>query len=583
MVAMNQRLKVRPSLSVTVQFSRGKQEFGLKQLEPSHKANYKTRMDSASAKLVRRVVCTPGTRPTILNGIRTWANDPSKEDSIYFLFGLAGTGKSTIAFTMAQEFGLTRDPADQIVLGATFFCSHQFPETREAVWVVRTIVYQLALACAAFAEAYHEHCDDSVIHQGPAAQLEGLLVGPWKASQAARVANNNLSYLIVLDDVDELEREGGSELIGALLNVLKELQGLKFFITSREHPKIVEHAESLRSTIFRLHEISRKDVDEDLRIFFDNHLSHVAAKNEIQRLVTEAGGLFIYGATVVEYVIGDNRHPDDQKEQLTKLLPNASAALPRDANSTEALDSLYSQILEEALNDSAENIVQRRLGILHTFLCTIEPTSTAVVTQLLGSQPSTSQDESPADHVLKRLHAVLYRLQDGRVMFLHKSFPDFIFDQTRSGKFYCDRASHHRRLAEGCFKIMLTTAKLRFNMAKIPDSTVLDEDNPTLQASVDHNIHPALRYASKSWSEHLTAGQLNDSGEVLRMLKDFLQLPVLFWIEAMNLLGLCGRCDEMLRKARKWIGDTEVCLSLPKPYLLHTNLIHRGISLSPSS
>jgi hypothetical protein len=45
------------------------------------------------------------------------------------------------------------------------------------------------------------------------------------------------------------------------------------------------------------------------------------------------------------------------------------------------------------------------------------------------------------------------------------------------------------------------------------------------------------------------------------MLHDFLQLPVLFWIETMNLLGLHKRCVGMLRNAQKWITSTEVRLS----------------------
>jgi hypothetical protein len=570
---MNQRLKVRISLWTTAQLSRNEQRLGLKALKPSFTADYKTRIDGDMAKLVRRVVCTPGTRPTVLGGVGTWANDPSLEASIYWLFGPAGTGKSTIAFTMARRFGLACDPGDRIALGATFFCSRHFPETRSVVWVIRTIVYQLALVCAAFAEAYHEHCDESVIHQGPAAQLEGLLVGPWKA---AREANKDLNYLIDIDAVDELDNDGGSELIGALLKFQRDLEGLKFFITSREDQEIVAHAKSLGGTnVFRLHEISRKDADEDLRIYFADQLQarhnyQVATDDQIQRLVNDAAGLFIYGSTVVEYVGVNSRRPvEEQKTILDKLLdtsPSADPLNPR--NATAALDRLYLQILREALNpeDPEKQLYQKRLAILHTFLCTIEPTSPAVVTQLLGGQPMAnaahpSQHESVADHVLRQLHAVLYN-QGGQVMSFHKSFPDFIFDKGRSQEFYCDRASHDLRLAEGCFGIMLL--ELHFNMAEIQDSSIFDTDNATLQASVYHNIRPLLSYASQSWSQHLTSGRVLESTKVVQILHDFLQLPVMFWIETMNLLGLRARCEGMLRKAREWISSSEVRLSLPQ-------------------
>jgi hypothetical protein len=530
-------------------------------------------MDSAATKLVRRVVCTPGTRPKILDGIKTWANDPSQEDSIYFLFGLAGTGKSTIAFTMARRFGLACDPADRIVLGATFFCSRHFPETRSVVYVVRTIVYQLALACAAFAEAYDERGNDSVIHEGPAAQLEALLVGPWKASQATRVANKDPNYLIDIDAVDELDDDGASELLGALLKVQKDLKGLKFLITGREDKEIVAHAKSLGDTnVLRLHEISRELVDKDLRIYFADQLQarhnyEVATNDQIQRLVDDAAGLFIYGSTVVQYVGVNSRPVEEQKTILSNLLdtsPSADPLSPQDA--TAALDSLYLQILREALNpkDSQKTLFQKRLAILHTFLCTIEPISTDVVTRLLGGQPISTahptHHESVADHVLGRLHAVLYS-QGGQVMSFHKSLSDFIFHQTRSKEFYCDRANHHRLLAEGCFKIM--SLELHFNMANMTDSSIFDKDNATLQASVEQNLRPALRYTSQSWSQHLTSGRVINSAKVLQTLQDFLQLPILFWIETMNLLGLRGRCDEMLRQSRDWMNSTKARIRAP--------------------
>jgi WD40 repeat protein len=216
--------------------------------------------------------------------------------------------------------------------------------------------------------------------------------------------------------------------------------------------------------------------------------------------------------------------------------------------------------------DSQKTLFQKRLAILHTFLCTTEPTSTAVVTQLLGGQPMAnaahpSQHESVADHVLRQLHAVLYN-QGGQVMSFHKSFSDFIFDEERSQEFYCDQGSHHRSLAERCFDIMLL--ELHFNMADIPDSSVFDTDNPALQASVEQNIRPALRYASKSWSQHLTSGQVLDSAKALETLHDFLQLPVLFWMETMNLLGLREHCDKMLRKSQDWMSSTKVCLCAPE-------------------
>lgn len=261
----------------------------------------------------------------------------------------------------------------------------------------------------------------------------------------------------------------------------------------------------------------------------------------------------------MEYVgVTSERHVEEQRKLLTKLLDaSQSASTIRPQHATATLDALYLQILREALHpdDKEKDLFQRRLDVLHAFLCTIERTSTSVVTHLLGAQTDTdpgTQNESLADYVLGRLHAVLYT-QGDQVLAFHKSFPDFIFDKERSREFYCNQASFHHRLAEGCFNIMLD--ELRFNIAQIADSSVLDRDNLTLKASIEQHVIPSLRYTSRSWSKHLSAAAPIDWTSLPNHLHAFLHLPILFWIEVMNLLGLCGVCDQMLREARDCVAS----------------------------
>ena len=61
--------------------------------------------------------CLRGTRTAILDEIELWIRDLYDPRTVYWLNGLAGTGKSTIAQTIAE-----RTFADGR-LGASFFCS----------------------------------------------------------------------------------------------------------------------------------------------------------------------------------------------------------------------------------------------------------------------------------------------------------------------------------------------------------------------------------------------------------------------------------------------------------------------------
>jgi hypothetical protein len=203
------------------------------------------------------------------------------------------------------------------------------------------------------------------------------------------------------------------------------------------------------------------------------------------------------------------------------------------------LDQLYLQLLSNAFRNVRSAVRQDRLKILHTFLCTAERTSTSIVANLVSASDADSFTKL-VDTVLAQLHAVLYTQHD-QVLWYHKSFPDFLFDPDRSKKFWCNEAEHHRRLMESCFRIM--KSGLRFNIANIPSSFVLDYDNSMLPDAVKQNIPPFLSYSCRNWDYHLCAVEMWDMASLCETLSEFLKLPVLFWIEAMNLLGLSGLCD----------------------------------------
>ena len=135
---------------------------------------------------MRREVCTPGTRVRILDDIITWAKNASPgSPNVYWLFGQAGSGKSTIAYSVARRFEFAGDPNDTIILGGNFFCSRQFEVTRLSKCIIRTVVHHLALKCRAFAEQLSD-ADFETVNQNVRAQLEDLLIAPWQASKPDR-------------------------------------------------------------------------------------------------------------------------------------------------------------------------------------------------------------------------------------------------------------------------------------------------------------------------------------------------------------------------------------------------------------
>ncbi|KAH6904556.1 hypothetical protein BKA70DRAFT_1108984, partial [Coprinopsis sp. MPI-PUGE-AT-0042] len=160
---------------------------------------------SSDETALRCISCAPGTQINVLHVVMYWAiNTSSSGERVYWLSGQAGAGKTTISYTVARQFEtLVVDGISKTILGASFFCSRQFLETRSASAIIRTIVYDLALRSKPFQAALKEHGRLETVDHGPRSQLMGLLVEPWRKSASERQAQNEPCCIIPIDALDE--------------------------------------------------------------------------------------------------------------------------------------------------------------------------------------------------------------------------------------------------------------------------------------------------------------------------------------------------------------------------------------------
>jgi len=101
-----------------------------------------------------------GTRKEVLQDIGSWEAD-EMDKSVYWLKGITGCGKSTIAEKSAAN-GL---------LGVSFFCSRDFPDRRNLQLIFPTLAHDLADQCPMFKTAL-----SSVVHSNPNIEQDGLAV-----------------------------------------------------------------------------------------------------------------------------------------------------------------------------------------------------------------------------------------------------------------------------------------------------------------------------------------------------------------------------------------------------------------------
>ncbi|KIK66972.1 hypothetical protein GYMLUDRAFT_142824, partial [Collybiopsis luxurians FD-317 M1] len=138
--------------------------------------------------------CTPGTRVEILDKIMKWANTAS-EDQVYWIGGMAGTGKSTIAKSLCDGF-------EKENLAGAFFCSRQLDACRDHTRIVPTIAYQLARYSHTFAEALTRELrnDRDLADKEINKQMAFLLMKPWEDTANKMTA---VTPVIIIDALDE--------------------------------------------------------------------------------------------------------------------------------------------------------------------------------------------------------------------------------------------------------------------------------------------------------------------------------------------------------------------------------------------
>ena len=496
--------------------------------------------------------CFKGTRRAVLDEIEFWIRDFDKP-SIYWLNGLAGTGKSTIAQTIAERaFASGR-------LGASFFCSRDFEDRRNLQLIFPTISVQLARRYTEFRSIVVPlvQSDPEIAHESLYGQMKKLIVQP--------LVKSAISTVIVIDALDECkDEEPASAILSVLGQFVIEAPKVKFFITGRPEPRIREGFRlpllAKAADVFVLHEVDSSLVDGDIRLLFRHAFSELKdrrrgldgwpTQEQVDLLCERAAGLFVHAMATVRFIGQKNNSP---KKQLDRLLQSqGSGALEGKtklkANAT--LDSLYMSILQEAFGDDDPENDSRVRSVLGAVVLAVNPLSPSTIATLLGFE---LEEVFP---LLSSAHSLLVLQEDINrpVRPFHKSFPEFIVDPARcdNPRFRVCPPDQHTEILAGCLEIM--DRKLERNMCKLPGG-VANSEVVDLRERTEEHIGRALQYACRSWHKHLVCPIPPQIAPVLRR---FFEQKFLFWLEVLSVLGAAREAVDALEVAEKckW---PEVC------------------------
>ena len=223
-----------------------------------------------SARSQHEPQCMADTRVDLLKELQEWASCPQKP--ILWLSGMAGTGKSTIARTMAHRLYTQKKLA-----GNFFFCRGAGDIGRASTFV-STLAHQLASMPSPVASpSVKELVCDAILHHGDVLdkglriQWKELIMGPLSRIKPT----HRIALTFVIDALDECDSEDDIRLILQLFIEVTKISNIEFgvLVTSRPETTLLQGFQDIPEIIHRrldLREIPRQTVEHDIynRVFF---------------------------------------------------------------------------------------------------------------------------------------------------------------------------------------------------------------------------------------------------------------------------------------------------------------------------
>lgn len=477
--------------------------------------------------------CHPETRTELLRQIQEWANDRQAE-SIFWLNGMAGTGKSTISRTVATSF------AKDGLLGASFFFKRGEGDRGKAGLVFPTIARQLVHKIPTLAPSVREAIDSDpdVPKKTLRDQFEKLILQPLGS------IGRTTAIVIVIDALDECDGDEDVKTIISLLaqaNVVRSVR-LRIFVTSRPELPIRLGFGDVQGKYqgLALHLIPEQIVEQDISTFLAYELARIKkeyngqvplgwpAEDDIRTLAQMAVPLFIFAATVCRFV--DDKGRSNPAKRLKKVLEYRTATRN---HTLDKLDATYLPVLDQLTSgrtdqDKAEVLAEFR-NVVGPIVLLARSLSVPSLVQLLGV------GREDIDALLNSLHSVLYISgeKNALVRLFHLSFRDFLVDPAKriTNEFWIDEPKYHKTLAERCIQLMGQYLKRDICGLEMPGKLRSAVDQQTINTRLPFGV----QYACQYWVHHLKESKyiVEDDDFVHTFLTSYL----LYWLEALSLLG----------------------------------------------
>lgn len=489
--------------------------------------------------------CFPGTRVSFIQSIIKWSSNQSIQERIFWLYGNAGSGKSTLSATIAnilhreERLGAFISFGRRIGERSVLFDRNVEDRAIEPSGVITTLAYQLG--------SYHPRIKDAIVdvikaNPGVALlplqeQFSRLLLEPLNSLPATHTP-----IVLVLDAFEEC---GTPEQRAPLLELLAGSsanlpQFIRILITSRpEYDVQTALAANIHVQPEEL-DIESESNYQDILLYLRHRLDAVrSATSSLSRIpnwpensminlmADRTAGLFVWATTACPFIAARDAH-----ERFHTVLQGGEDDRPY-----STLDRLYTAVLGEAGDwDDAEfrSDFQVTIG---TMLVAQNPMTSTALDELLSLDRSSQR--------------IISQMKDAfhsePILHIPTTFADYLSTRSRCGSspWFIDRAKQNRRLASYC--IMFLHKHLRKNVLNLTLS-----ENPFTRG-----LPETLSYASTFWIDHLVLIN-EDVDEMADQLELLMFSHLLHWLEAMSLLKQSHTTIRLLQRLLNW---SQVCAS----------------------
>ncbi|KAJ5376499.1 hypothetical protein N7509_013385 [Penicillium cosmopolitanum] len=478
--------------------------------------------------------CLQETRTELLKDIRSWATDPDRK-AVFWLQGMAGTGKSTVSRTVARWLD------GEGLLGGSFFFKKGGTDREDAKRLFTTLTKQILERLPQLQEPVKRAIKETrgIGSNNPQEQFNELLFKPLKSLNIG--LKSPLILVVVIDALDECQVPAD---VAALFSTLPKLTDLKnvqlrVFITSRPEPPVIKGFRSIGNDEIILHQIERSIIEHDISVFLRERFQrirddHGLAKNwpgeeTHKALVNMAVPLFIHAATIYRFINCEGELPNDRLQAI--LSSHSSDGMEKIDGEYSKLTGIYLPVLKHIVSQKESRELRCWMDdfrrIVGATVLLFSPLSSVSLAKLICS------DKAKVQVRFSTLQSVVSvpKDSDAPVQLLHLSFREFLVDHSASGEFWIDELAGHTQLTKDCLECM--NRELKRDIGRLSNPGVRkDEIEKTLLESY---VSPELRYACRYWIRHLENG--DQSGINWRLIEDFLKLHFLHWLEVMSLLG----------------------------------------------